>query len=304
MSSSVRTRFWRFALRKFFKVQKQTLAENRAFAERGKQFIRVPKDVTIQVENMDGIHTEWIIPKDIQGNKVIVHLHGGGYVTGGIHSHKMMCILLAKTLKMKVLLPEYRLAPEHPFPAALEDCVKVYRWMLAHGHAASNIILSGDSAGGGLCVATGIQLRSEKVPLPFALICMSPWVDLSNTSQSHDSNKPFEIILNTEILKEWALLYTSKENLLNPLVSPVYADLHGLPPMLIQVSSNEILFDDSVMLAEKAKADGVDVTLKIWNDLWHVWQSLGDLIPESREAFEEIGSFIRDISNIDYKDVL
>jgi len=293
MSSSLRTRFWRFALRKFFRLQKQTLAEHRAFAERGKQFIRVPKDVTIQVVNMDGIHAEWIIPKNILDDKVIVHLHGGGYVTGGIHSHKMMCILLAKTLGMKVLLPEYRLAPEHPFPAALEDCVKVYRWMLAHDHAASNIILSGDSAGGGLCIATGIQLRSEKAPLPFALICMSPWVDLSNRGRSHESNRSFEIVLTTETLKEWALHYTSEENLSDPLVSPVYADLHGLPPMLIQVSDNEILLDDSIMLAEKAKADGVDVTLNVWNDLWHAWQSLGDLIPESREAFEEIGSFIK-----------
>jgi len=294
MALSLSARFWRFVLSRFFKIQGQTLAENRAFAEQGKKFIRIPKGISIEAVNIDGINAEWIIPSGSLQDNVIIHLHGGGYVTGGIHTHKMMCILMAQTLKMKVLVPEYRLAPEHPFPAALEDAVKVYGWILAQNILSKNIIISGDSAGGGLSVAVAIQLHREKESLPSALICMSPWVDLTHRGKSHIIKAASEAVLTIEILKEWSLYYTTKENFFNPLVSPVYADLHELPPMLIQVGSDEILLDDSLMLAEKAKADGVDVTLKVWDGLWHVWQSLGNLIPESQKAFEEIAMFLHE----------
>ena len=175
---------------------------------------------------------------------------------------------MAQTLKLKILLPEYRLAPEHPFPAALDDALKTYRWLLAQGHKASNIILSGDLAGGGLALATVLSLRDNKEPLPAAVICISPWADLTLTSQSHVTNAEAESILTIGTLKEWSLAYTAENNLRNPLVSPIYADFHNFPPLLIQVGSDEILLDDARTLADKAKADGVDVTLKIWN--WHV----------------------------------
>jgi acetyl esterase/lipase len=279
-----------------FKGQPMTIAQYRASGEQNARFSnRIPKDVEIEPFEIDGIHAEWISPSNMDTDKVILHLHGGGYVTGGINSHQAMCILMAQTLKMKVLLPEYRLAPEHPFPAALDDALTVYRWLLAQGYNAKDIIISGDSAGGGLALATVLSLRDQHEPLPAVVICMSPWADLTHTGQSHIANAKVDVVLSTDVLKEWALAYTEEANLRNPLVSPIYADFHGFPSFLIQVGSDEILLDDARMLADKAQTDGVNVTLKIWAGMWHVWHALGGLIPESKKAFEEIGTFIRNI---------
>ncbi|MEW5940449.1 MAG: alpha/beta hydrolase, partial [Chloroflexota bacterium] len=208
--------------------------------------------------------------------------------------HLMLCIPMAQTLKTTMLLPEYRLAPEHPFPAALEDSLKAYRWLLEQGYQPANIVIAGDSAGGGLSVATALALRDNHEPLPAAIICISPWADLTHSGQSHLANAESEAVLDTKLLKEWALCYADQARLGDPLVSPVFADLRGLPPLLIQVGDEEILLDDSRMLADKARADGVDVSLRIWKGMWHVWHSMGGLIPESRLAFEEMGRFVRD----------
>ena len=292
MSLSLRSRFWRFFLRKTYKEQRLTVEQNRArSAKTAKLMNYIPKGAEVKKIDIDGIRAAWIRPTDTDKEKVILHLHGGGYVTGSIASHLMMCIPMAQTLKMKVLLPEYRLAPEHPFPAALDDALKVYRWLLAQGYQPANIFISGDSAGGGLSLATVLALHEDHESLPAAVMCLSPWADLTHSGQSHITKVDAEAVLKTDVLKEWALCYTDEANLRNPLVSPVFADLHGFPPVLIQVGSEEILLDDARMLADKAKTDGVDVTLKVWDGLWHVWQTLGDLIPESRMAFEELKEF-------------
>jgi epsilon-lactone hydrolase len=294
MSLSLQTRFWRAMMRKAFKEKRLTIAENRLQSTKTARFMTmVPKGVGIEKLNIDGIPSEWIYPSGVKSEKVVLHLHGGGYVTGGINSHQMMCVLMAQTLKMSVLLPEYRLAPEHPFPAALEDSLAVYRWLLAKGHQPGDILLSGDSAGGGLGLAVVLSLRDAGEPLPSALVCMSPWTDLAFTGRSYISNAKAEAVLQENVLREWAACYIGKEKPDHPLVSPIYADFHGFPPLLIQVGSDEILLDDARMLAEKAKADGVDVTLKIWEGMWHAWQVLGDLIPESRQAFDQFSQFVR-----------
>jgi len=293
MSLSLRSRFWRFVLRKTFKEKRLTIEQNRARDAKTARLMRyVPKDVEVERTDMDGLRVAWIRPTGADKEKVFLFLHGGGYVTGSINSHLMLCIPVAQTLKMSVLAPEYRLAPEHPFPAALEDALKAYRWLLTQGCKPADIIIAGDSAGGGLALATVLALRENHEPLPAAIICMSPWADLTHRGQSHITKADAEAMLKTDVLKEWALCYTDETNLNNPLVSPVYADFHGFPPLLIQVGSEEILLDDARMLADKAKADGVDVTLKIWDGMWHVWQVLGDLVPESKMAFEEIKEFL------------
>lgn len=250
------------------------------------------KNMPVERVDIDGLSAAWIRPDGADEKKVHIHLHGGGYVTGFVDSHLMMCVPMAKTLKRKMLLPEYRLAPANPFPAALEDSLKTYRWLLAQGADARDIVISGDSAGGGLALATVLSLRDAGDPLPAALICISPWADLTNQSASHTANAKVESVLRTDVLNEWARYYTDESNLTNPLVSPVYADSHGLPPLLIQVGRDEILLDDSITLAEKAKSAGADVTLRIWDDMWHAWPVLGDLIPESGMAFEEMKEFI------------
>ncbi|MCX6065942.1 MAG: alpha/beta hydrolase, partial [Chloroflexi bacterium] len=285
--------FWRFILRKTIKEPRLTIPQHRAQAAKTARLAgRVPQDVTIEELKIDGLRAIWIRPTGADNDLVFLHLHGGGYVTGSIDSYRMMCIPLARTLKMNLLLPEYRLAPEHPFPAALEDALAVYRWLLAQGHQPGNIVICGDSAGGGLTLATIQALRAAGEPLPGAVICLSPWADLTHQGQSHLTKAKSEVMLKTDVLKEWALCYTDAANLTNPLVSPVYADFHDFPPLLIQVGSEEILLDDARMVAEKASAAGVEVTLKVWDDLWHVWPALGELLPESRQSFEEIRQFI------------
>ena len=293
MSLSLRSRFGRFFLRKAFRMQHLSIEQTRA---REVQIARwmgyVPKGVGVERVEIEGLRAAWIRPSDAVQNRVILYLHGGGYVSGSIDTHLMLCIPMAQTLKMNMLLPEYRLAPEQPFPAALEDALAAYRWLLAHGTWPADIVISGDSAGGGLSVATALALRDGVESIPAAVVCLSPWADLTHRGQSHLTKAEAEAVLKTEVLKEWAACYIDESNLTNPLVSPVYADFHGFPPLLILVGSEKILLDDARLLAEKAKADGVDVTLKIWDGMWHVWPALGNLIPETRQAFEEMGQFL------------
>ena len=294
MTISLRSRFWRTVLRTTFKNQKFSITEHRINGvKNSKHMGGIPKTMLAEKINIDGIHSEWLVPAGASQEKVILYLHGGGYVTGCIEDHRMLCGLLATATGVKVLIPEYRLAPENPFPAALDDALKIYQWLLAQGTSSANIIIAGDSAGGGLSVATVLALKDKNVSLPAAVLCLSPWVDLTLKNQSHITKAKVEALLQKDVLREWALCYTDESNLTNPLVSPIFADFHGFPPLLIQVGSEEILLDDSILLAEKAKADGADVTLKIWDGMWHVWQALGDLLPENKKTFEEIGQFVQ-----------
>ena len=296
MSISFKSRFWRTILRATFKNKKFSIAELRANGVKNSKMLgEVSKNITVEKINMEGIQAEWLIPfpSSAHSEKVILYLHGGGYITGSIEDHRMMCGLLANATETKVLIPEYRLAPEHPFPAALDDALKVYQWLLDQGYSSTNMIIAGDSAGGGLSVATVLALKEKSGSLPAAVVCLSPWADLALTGQSHTTKAKAEAILNKDVLHEWALCYTDESNLTNPLVSPIHGDFHGFPPLLIQVGSEEILLDDSILLAEKARSAGVDVTLKIWDGMWHVWQALGDLIPENKKTFEEIGQFVQ-----------
>lgn len=300
MTLSLRSRFWRFVMRAIFKSQNLKVEQYHIQSAKSAQWMRqMYKRLSIERVDIDGLSAAWIRPDGAEEKKVHIHLHGGGYVTGFVDSHLMMCVPMAKALKRNMLMPEYRLAPTNPFPAALEDSLKAYRWLLAQGTDARDIVLSGDSAGGGLALATALALRDAGDPLPAALVCISPWADLTNRSASHAANAKVESVLRTDVLDEWARYYTDESNLTDPLVSPVYADLRGMPPLLIQVGRDEILLDDSITLAKRAKADGVDVTLRIWDDMWHAWPVLGELIPESGMAFEEMKQFIGRIDSIE-----
>jgi epsilon-lactone hydrolase len=294
MSISLRARFWRLLLRIMFKSQSLTVAEGRARQIQNAWWMnRIPKDVLFDKTVVAGLPAGWMRPVDADRAKIILYLHGGGYALGSLDSYKMLCGNLAQALQTNLLIPEYRLAPEHPYPAALEDATKIYRWLLAEGYLPENILMVGDSAGGGLSLATVLALRNHGDPLPAAVVCFSPWADLTLKGSSHTTKAQSEAMLTTAGLREWAGWYCAVEKPDHPLISPVYGDFHGFPPLLIQVGSEEILLDDSLRLAEKAKADGVDVTLKVWAGLWHVWHALGKLIPENQRAFDEIRQFVR-----------
>lgn len=293
MTISLRARFWRFFMRSAFKNQNLKVEQYHVQSVKNAKWMRLmDRKTPVERIKIDGLPAAWIRPDRADDQKAIIHLHGGGYVTGFIDSHLMMCIPMAKTVKRNMLIPEYRLAPANPFPAALEDSRKAYHWLLAQGTDPHHIVISGDSAGGGLALATVLSLRDAGDPLPAALICISPWADLTNRGRSHAANAQVESVLRTDVLNEWARSYTEASNLTNPLVSPIYADFRGFPPLLIQVGHDEILLDDSLRLARQAKACGVDVSIRIWDDMWHAWPVLGDLIPESGMAFGEMAEFL------------
>ena len=253
---------------------------------------KVPFNVQVEALQIDDIYTEWIAPPDADKRHVILFFHGGGYVSGSVAIHKLLCVSLARAAGMRILLPEYRLAPENPFPAALEDAISAYRWLMAQEFKPADIIIAGDSAGGGLALATALALRDAGEALPIAVVCLSPWADLTLTGKSYQSKAKTDPVLTAEKLRRWASSYTDEKNLTNPLVSPVYADFHGFPPLLIQVGSEEVVLDDATQVTEKAKAAGVDVTLKVWPGMWYVWHATGIWLPESREALAEIGQFV------------
>ncbi|NVM43387.1 MAG: alpha/beta hydrolase [Candidatus Lokiarchaeota archaeon] len=251
----------------------------------------IPEDVIIESLTIDDIPAEWISVPGASKEKVYLNLFGGGYVLGNLKSRRWTSYLMSRATNLRSLNIEYRLAPEHPFPAALEDAVKSYKWLLSKNYDPSNIIIGGQSAGGGLTIATLLKLRELQIPYPKGAIVMSPWADLTGEAKSLEYNKKYDPEM-AEGTANMAKLYVPNKSYRNPFVSPVFADLTGLPPILIQVGSIEGLLDDSVKLAENAKSAGVKVTLEVYDKMTHVFQSFGDDLPESMEAFEKAAKFL------------
>jgi acetyl esterase/lipase len=225
-------------------------------------------------------------------SRSILYFHGGGYALGSSRAHAEMTSWLARAAQARVFVLDYRRAPEYRFPAALEDALLAYRWMLNSGADPRTIALGGDSAGGGLTLALLTTLRDRGEPLPSSAICISPWVDLEMTGDSILSRAALDPLLTREGLRQFAHWYLGGQDARNPLASPLYADLRDLPPLLIQVGTSEILRDDAVRLAERARAAGVRVTLTQYEDMPHVWHVFASFLPEAREAGREIGEFV------------
>ena len=220
------------------------------------------------------------------------YLHGGGYMMGSIVSHRELASRLARAAKSRVLLIDYRLAPENPFPAAVEDAVTGYRWLLSGGIKPEHIGTAGESAGGGLTTATLVTLRDNGEPLPAAAVCMSPWVDMESNGESMVTRADADPLIDREALLGMARAYLGDREPRMPLASPIYADLTGLPPMLIQVGTSEVLYDDATRLADKAKADGVPVIFEPWEEMVHMWHSFAAMLPEGQQAINRIGEFV------------
>lgn len=250
---------------------------------------------TVQVEDVEanGVPAEWVVAAGIEAERVILYLHGGGYVIGSPATHRGLAERLSRAAAARVLVIDYRLAPEHPFPAAVEDATAAYRWLLASGVKADEIVVAGDSAGGGLTVSTLVALRDAGQPLPAAGVCESPWVDMEGIGESMTTRAGLDPMVQREGLVGMANLYLNGTDPRTPLAAPLYADLHSLPPLLIQVGTSETLFDDSTRLAECAKAAGVEVTLEPWDDMIHVWQLFASVLPEGQKAVDRIGEFVR-----------
>ncbi len=253
---------------------------------------RVAPDVACEAVRVGGMGAEWITPPGAATDRAILYLHGGGYVMGSINTHRAMVARIARAAQGRALLIDYRLAPEHPFPAAVDDAVAAYRWMLSQGCKPAKLTIAGDSAGGGLALAALIALRDSGTPLPAAAVGISPWTDMEGTGDSVTSRAAKDPIVQKDGLLPMAKMYVGDADPKNPLASPVHADFHGLPPMLIQVGGAEILLDDSTRVAERAKAAGVKVDLEIWDDMPHVWHIFAKLLPEGQQAIDKIGAFV------------
>jgi monoterpene epsilon-lactone hydrolase len=251
-----------------------------------------PADITWRPVDASGVPSEWVIPDDCVAGRAVVYLHGGGYATGTLDSARPLFSHLARATRASLLAVDYRLAPEHPFPAAVDDAVTAYRFAISCGHAPDAIALCGDSSGGGLALATLIALRDLGDPMPGTTICMSPWTDLTLSGTSLVVNRDADPMVSATTLALMADAYLGEVDRRSPTASPLFADLRGLPPLLLQVGSSELLLDDATRFAERAEAADVDVTLEIWDDVFHVWHSFADLLPEARDAIARIGTYV------------
>ena len=243
--------------------------------------------------NAGGVAAEWLTAAGSDSGRAVVYVHGGGYVIGSVRTHRVMMGKLAKACAGRVLGLEYRLAPEHTFPAPIEDTLAAYQWLLSSGYDPARIAIAGDSAGGGLTVAAMIGIRYSGLPMPGAAVCFSPWVDLEGVGESMTSKAEDDPVVQREGLTFMAQAYLGDRDTRAPLAAPLYADLAGLPPTLVQVGSAETLLDDSTRLAELARAAQVDVELDVWEDMIHVWQLFAPVLPEGQEALDQAGAFIK-----------
>jgi epsilon-lactone hydrolase len=291
---------WLLRHRHLFKMQLRpevvdnnfSVIEFREGVDKATAKMKIPKGVrteTIQIEHMEA---EWIVPEQANDGKVLLYIHGGGFISGSVQTHRMHVAKFALSSQLKSLVFNYRLAPEHPFPAAPEDCVTVYKWLLRQGYAPEDIVVGGESAGGTLTLSLLLALKGEKIKLPAAAFAISPVTDLRCEADSFRTNAKKDIAPDGS-WNVWTNYYISNQDPTLPLLSPLMGDYEGLPPLYICVGTDEIHFDDCVNVAQKAKEHGVGVTLRTWPHMVHAFPILSPLFPEAKQALAEICAFAR-----------
>ncbi len=253
----------------------------------------LPKGTEYEPVTADGITGEWVFKKKHPSGRTLLYLHGGGYVINSAKSHRSHVANIANAADARVLNIDYRLAPEHPFPAAVEDAVQAYRWLLKQDIPPQQIAIAGDSAGGGLTVATMLALKEAGDQLPGGGVCLSPWFDLAMTGNSNKDKIKVDKILDPIDIENMAAHYLQQADPETPTASPLYGDLTGLPPLLIHVGTDELLLDDSRRFAELARQAGVEVQLDIWEGMFHVWHLAAGIVPEATQAIGEIADFLK-----------
>jgi epsilon-lactone hydrolase len=264
----------------------------RAGMEAATAAFTIPDDVRFEPVDAGGVPAEWTAAPGAREDRALVYLHGGAYCLGGIATHRGLAARLSRLARLSVLNVDYRLAPEHPHPAAVLDAVAAVRWVYDAGLAPSRVAVGGDSAGGGLALATLVALRDAGHALPAAGVCLSPWTDLSGSGESMRTRADLDPLVDAATLARLAAEYLAGRDPRTPLASPLFADLRGLPPLLVHVGTAEILLDDATRLAERARDVGVEVQLEVWDEMIHVWHAFADMLPEGEQALEGIADFL------------
>jgi monoterpene epsilon-lactone hydrolase len=270
------------------------LETQRADLERQARHARVPGEVQVQATSIGPIYAEWLRPRNAASNAALLYLHGGGYTMGSCNTHRALAARIASAANVDALLIDYRLAPEHPYPAALADARNAYGWLMQRGLDADKVVVGGDSAGGGLAVALAVGLRDQAQPLPGALICLSPWLDLTMSGQTMKTVAQADPLITWESSVLHARRYVRDHHPKEPLISPVFANPAGLPAIYVQVGEHEVLRSDSERFVRAARQAGIHVRFEIWPGMWHVWHAWAPWVPEAGHAIRLIGDFIRE----------
>ena len=252
----------------------------------------LPEGLKVESIDIAGLPAELLTPKGADSARALLYLHGGGYCLGSPRSHRPLAARLAAAIGCPALVPDYRLAPEHRFPAAVDDAVKAYRHLLGEMIEPGRIVIAGDSAGGGLTIATAIAIRDSGLPQPGCLFAISPWANLAQTGAAYAAVL-HDPMLTREGLQAFADAYLQGEGPHHPLASPALADLHDLPPILIHAGGQEILASDATLLAERAGLAGVEVRVEIWPEMIHVWHAFGDWLGAGRRAITEAADWVK-----------
>lgn len=252
-----------------------------------------PADIIFDQTTLRGVPTERISAPGTSTHAALFYIHGGGWVAGSPKNHRPLTWRLTRQLGIPIYAPDYRLAPEHPFPAGLDDCLAAWRALLDTGLPASSIVIGGDSAGGNLALALALRLKDENLPLPAALVCLSAATDLASTGASITSNARADALFIPEMMATVEARYFPGHDAREPYISPLYGDAKGLPPTLFQVGATEMLLDDSTRMAAKIRDAGGAAELEVWPKVWHVWHLMADRLPEGEKAIANIVAFIR-----------
>jgi len=268
-----------------------SVANFRKEVDRASSKFKMPKGVAVEKQTVNGMAAEWILPENATEGCVLLYIHGGGFISGSCRTHRAIVAKFALGCRLKSLVFDYRLAPEHPFPAGLDDCIGAYRWLLEEGYRPEDIVVGGESAGGTLTLSLLLALKEKKIPLPRAAFSISPVTDLRCQAPSFETNAKNDIApINAS--KVWTGYYVGRNDPAAPLLSPQMGDYKGLPPLHICVGTHEIHYDDCAGVAAKAKAHGVDVTFSQWPKMVHAFPILSPLFPEAKMAMEEICEFV------------
>jgi monoterpene epsilon-lactone hydrolase len=271
----------------------------RKHLEDATQALETHPQVKVKPVRAGKIRAEWLIPPQAPADSALLYIHGGGWFMGSARAYRSLVSYLAYSSGVRALSINYRLAPEHPFPAGLQDCLAVYDWLLEQGYAAGRLAVVGDSSGANLALATLLALKHAGRPLPACCVAISPATDLALTGNSIRAYANRDPILSSIRSRRLIDEYLAGHDPLDPLVSPLYGDLQGLPPLLIHVSDREQLLDDAIRLDEYARSAGVDVQLVVWSQMFHVFQMFVDVLPEARRAVRQIGEFIKSWTSVD-----